>query len=212
MSEIGQIGAAALAWALWGVAHSLTASNRFKQAVSARFGLRGSSLRRLYNVFALVSLIPVLWFSWQVTRSSPKLIEFAGVAAFLPWTALAVALVIFVDSLRAYNAREFAGLAEEDREAKLSFSTSHRFVRHPWYFAILLILWVRDLTIAGLVVNAVLTLYLVFGTRLEERRLAETHSLWRTYAKSVPMLLPWPRRYLTTDQLSGLISQSESSV
>ncbi len=209
MDEFVDIAVAVGAWSLWGLGHSALASRRFKAMATARYGLAGAGLRRLYNLFALVSLIPVVWVTWLATRSSASVISYEGVFAVLPWAALGLAVVIFIDTLRVYNAREFAGLAEEEGASGLGFSTSHRFVRHPWYFAILLILWVRDLSIADAAISAVLTLYLIIGTRREERRLAADHSVWQSYAQSVPMLVPWPRRYLTTDRLARLISQSD---
>ena len=66
------------------------------------------------------------------------------------------------------------------------------FVRHPWYLAALLLIWARDLTLADLVVNAVLVGYLWGGTLLEERKLVQTYGEeYRRYQAQVSMLIPW---------------------
>jgi protein-S-isoprenylcysteine O-methyltransferase Ste14 len=44
-------------------------------------------------------------------------------------------------------------------------------VRHPWYTAVVLLLWAGDLDMTALVGNGVLTVYIVVGTLLEERKL-----------------------------------------
>ena len=46
-------------------------------------------------------------------------------------------------------------------------------MRHPWYLAVVLLIWARNLQSADLVVNAVLMLYLMAGTMLEERKLVD---------------------------------------
>jgi len=208
LHEILNIVVISLVWALWGVAHSVLASNRFKDRAAERFGLQGVAFRRLYNALALVTVVPVAALTWFLGRGSPAIVELSGPLRVLPVLAVALALLVFVDTLRVYNGREFAGFIAE-KTPTLAFSTTHRFVRHPWYFAILLIIWVRSLSVVDLAVNVVLTGYLVVGASLEERRLAERHALWRNYATRVPMLLPWPRRYLTTDGLAALISSRD---
>jgi hypothetical protein len=48
--------------ALWGIVHSLLASIRFKNFLCRTFGDRFmKSYRLLYNVFAVVSILPVLY-------------------------------------------------------------------------------------------------------------------------------------------------------
>ena len=69
-------------------------------------------------------------------------------------------------------------------------------VRHPWYVATILLIWARNLDISTILVNAILTLYLIVGAHLEERKLLlEFGDRYRSYQRSVSMLIPikWMR-------------------
>jgi protein-S-isoprenylcysteine O-methyltransferase Ste14 len=66
-------------------------------------------------------------------------------------------------------------------------------IRHPWYLGALFFIWSDDaaITAASLGVDLILTLYLVWGTLLEERKLvAQLGDAYRDYQKRVPMLFP----------------------
>jgi protein-S-isoprenylcysteine O-methyltransferase Ste14 len=71
-----------------------------------------------------------------------------------------------------------------------------RYVRHPWYSSGLPILWtVGPITDANLLTRIILSLYLVIGTLLEERKLLhEIGESYRSYCRQVPMLIPWKGR------------------
>ena len=71
-----------------------------------------------------------------------------------------------------------------------------QYVRHPWYSSGLPILWtIGPITDASLPSRIVLSLYLVVGTLLEERKLVrELGSPYRQYQQQVPMLIPWKGR------------------
>jgi protein-S-isoprenylcysteine O-methyltransferase Ste14 len=65
-------------------------------------------------------------------------------------------------------------------------------VRHPMYFAVIVILWYNTFKISDIVVNTVLTLYIIIGTRLEENKLViEFGDVYIRYQKEVPMLIPF---------------------
>ena len=69
-------------------------------------------------------------------------------------------------------------------------------IRHPWYTAVVLLLWAGDLDMAALVGNGVLTVYIVVGTLLEERKLVhEFGGAYRSYQGRVSMFVPlkWTR-------------------
>jgi protein-S-isoprenylcysteine O-methyltransferase Ste14 len=64
-------------------------------------------------------------------------------------------------------------------------------IRHPWYAGLILLLWARDLDIAGLIVSGVLTVYIFVGTLLEERKLVhEFGDAYREYQRRVSMFVP----------------------
>ena len=70
----------------------------------------------------------------------------------------------------------------------------YRWVRHPQYFCVLLMIWsYPDLTADRLLFNVLWSTWIVIGTRLEERDLAVTFGdRYREYQSRVPMLIPCP--------------------
>jgi len=72
----------------------------------------------------------------------------------------------------------------------------YRWVRHPLYFSVLVLIWANpDLTADRLLFNVLWTAWIVVGTWLEERDLVrEFGDGYRDYQRSVPMLLPWRGR------------------
>ena len=75
---------------------------------------------------------------------------------------------------------------------KLESSGVLGVMRHPWYAGTLLLVWAaRDLDLSALASNIVLTLYVVVGTLLEERKLvAEFGEEYCSYQRRVSMLVP----------------------
>ncbi len=69
---------------------------------------------------------------------------------------------------------------------------AYRWVRHPLYLAVLLMIWSYPvLTVDRLLFNMLWTVWIVIGTVLEERDLAVAFGdEYRDYQRSVPMLLP----------------------
>lgn len=69
----------------------------------------------------------------------------------------------------------------------------YRWVRHPQYFVVLLLIWSSpDITLDRIWFNVTWTVWIVIGTFLEERDLVEGFGdVYREYQKKVPMLVPY---------------------
>jgi len=69
---------------------------------------------------------------------------------------------------------------------------TYRWVRHPMYFVVLLMIWSYPvLTVDRLLFNMLWTIWIVIGTVLEERDLtAKFGDDYREYQRKVPMLFP----------------------
>ena len=64
--------------------------------------------------------------------------------------------------------------------------------RHPWYLATMLLIWARQMDVSAIIVNVILTAYLVIGTYLEEKKLVrEFGENYRNYQQKVSMLIPY---------------------
>ncbi len=67
-------------------------------------------------------------------------------------------------------------------------------MRHPMYFALIIYLWCQTRKISDIVVNMVLTVYIIIGTYLEEKKLVlEFGETYAKYQKEVPMLIPFTK-------------------
>jgi protein-S-isoprenylcysteine O-methyltransferase Ste14 len=134
---------------------------------------------------------------------------------FLWWVANSLALLALLGvawSMRDYDSGEFLGtrqwydreMAVEDQEG-FHVSPLHRFVRHPWYSLSLILIWTRDMDLAFFTTAIVMTIYFVFGSRLEEQKLVIYHGgKYLRYRELVPGLMPLPWRYLSREQAEEL--------
>lgn len=194
----GELLLLGLAWTAYFALHSWLASLGVKVWFARRWPQQQTRYRLGYNLLATLLLIPLLLAT--ELASERWLWRWEGAGAWVAHAAALLALIGFVWSSRAYDMREFLGVAPERPTAKprLGLSFLHRFVRHPWYLLGLLWLWTRDMDSARLVAALVVTGYLWLGSRLEERKLLEELGpAYRHYCARVPGLLPRPWRYLS---------------
>jgi methanethiol S-methyltransferase len=189
----------ALAWGLYGLLHSALAASRVKDRVAHHWPALVPAYRLLFNLLATLLLLPPLWLTWRVPGEA-----LWHWPAWIAWLAALATLAGYLWSLRWYDGLDFIGLTQWRTRGRatattdsLVFSPLHRHVRHPWYSLGLLMLWTRDLNAAWLVAAVTVTLYLVVGSRLEERKLvAQFGETYRRYQQQVPALVPrlWRRR------------------
>ena len=208
----------ALAWAAYFALHSVLASRRLKAAVAHRWPARVRAYRLAYNLIAVALLLPLLGLALHV--DGPTALVWSGPAWWLAQAAALAALAGFLLSLRGYDMDHFLGLRQwrgptvitdggVEPWEPLRLAGFHRFVRHPWYLFGLVILWTRDLNLAGLVSAAAVTAYLVVGSRLEERKLIAAYgAAYEDYRRRVPGLVPRPWRHLTPAEAAELARQA----
>jgi protein-S-isoprenylcysteine O-methyltransferase Ste14 len=79
------------------------------------------------------------------------------------------------------------------KETLLIIRGPYRFVRHPLYLFVLVMIWSSpDLTMDRLLFNVLWTAWIYIGALLEERDLvAGFGEAYRQYRQKVPMLIPW---------------------
>lgn len=194
----------AAAWLAYGLIHSWLAADTMKRWLHARWPRVFPAYRLLFNVLAVVLLLPPLWLTWR--QPGEPLWSWP---AWVAWPAAAIAVAGFIWSLRWYDVLEFLGLRQwRERDGPgpvLRLSPLHRLVRHPWYSLGLLFLWTRDLNAAWLVSALAITAYVVLGSRLEERKLlSEFGAPYAHYRARVPALLPWPGQGLSRHEAAAI--------
>ncbi len=206
LSTTGQLLALSAAWLIYFLLHSLLASLQMKHWVARKKPDWMPAYRLFFNVLASLLIIPPLAMS--LAFRGPPLWTWSGPWQWISLILTTLAILCFIWSLRYYDGLEFLGFRQlhgrihdvEDQE-RLYISPMHRYVRHPWYFLGLVLVWTRDMDQAFLTSALAITLYFALGSRLEERKLLIYHGeSYRRYRARVPGLIPRPWRYLSREQ------------
>ncbi len=206
-----------LAWGGYGALHSLLAAESCKRLVQRRWPRVQRAYRIAYNLLALALLIPPFWLllAW---RSSPSWSwSWPGPLGWLADGLALAAIAGFVYTSRGYDSAEFLGLRQwrggaQARELPpLQVTGPHRFVRHPWYFLGLVILWTRHMDPALFSTAVALSAYLWIGSLLEEKKLLTLYgTAYARYRERVPGLLPLPGRSLSRGEAERWLEEHKT--
>ena len=198
-----------LFWLGYFVVHSTLASLRVKNWFALRYPQQMPFYRLGFNFLALFTLLPLLW----LLIDGPTLWAWRGVSAWLSNGLALAALLGFVASLNYYDGQAFTGLRQwkertrrvEDPE-RFQLSPFHRYVRHPWYFFGLVLIWTRDMNASMLLSCIMMTIYFVIGSRLEERKLVAAYGdSYRRYMQRVPGLFPVPWKSVSAKEAAEFV-------
>ena len=198
------------AWLLYFVVHSLLAALWFKHWVAARWPDFMPAYRLVFNTLALALLMPIFWI--MAAHAWPVVWQWQGAARVVSNALAILAALGFLWSLRYYDMQEFLGIrqwrgqaAKREAQERLTISPLHRFVRHPWYFFAMVLLWSRDMNLAQLITSVALSIYFAIGSRMEEKKLLVYYGeRYRRYMRRVPGLFPLPGRVLSVMEAAAL--------
>lgn len=184
--------------------HSLVAGRGVKDRLKPILGERFVEgwYRLAYNLFAAVTILPV--FALVVLLPDRLLYAVA-----MPWSLImrgvqALGVIGLVGALFVTDVWDFAGLKQAAAyltgeslpvpAPPLQEKGMYRLVRHPLYFFTLVAIWPSpSLTVNTLFLNIGVTLYIVIGSLIEERRLERTYGdAYRNYRRRVSWLIPLP--------------------
>ena len=187
-----------LCWIAYGTVHSLLAAPTIADRIKHWWRAAAACYRLTYNLVSVVGLIPILLFSSSI-QVSPML-QWMWPYTVIQYLCWGIGILFFVLGMREYDGREFLGIRQvtayrtgshDISPPVLTVSGIHRVVRHPWYLALFLLLWARDVSAVSLVTNGVLTAYLFVGTYFEERKLVEVFGeAYCRYQEEVSMFFP----------------------
>jgi methanethiol S-methyltransferase len=187
----------ALAWTAYCTLHSAMISETATGFLEHRLGNSFRFYRLFFNSIAMLTLIPVLWYSHSLRQEA--IVRWEGVWLVPRYLLLACGILLVVAGGRHYSLGQFIGISQLRGASSGGIATGGGIdssgvlglVRHPWYTAVVLLLWAGDLDMAALVGNGVLTVYIVVGTLLEERKLVhEFGDAYRSYQERVSMFVP----------------------
>ena len=183
----------------WCVLHSVMISVSVTEYVKKHLGPKFRFYRLFFNLISILTLIPVALFAYS-TRTQ-VIFHWNGYLRIGQVILLGIAVLLFFLGGRHYDARQMLGI-KQIREGtsnrvitdtgELDTSGILGIIRHPLYLATILFVWARQLDVSAILVNVILTFYLIIGTYLEEKKLVrEFGERYQTYQKSVSMLTPY---------------------
>jgi protein-S-isoprenylcysteine O-methyltransferase Ste14 len=159
----------------------------------------------IYTISSGIVLFIVVVF-WQET--SGALATVSGVFRFVMRLFFAASVAGFYWGIRSLGFFDPLGIRaivydlhrKTPKVVPLTIRGPYRWVRHPLYLFVLIIIWTNpDLTVDRLLFNVLWTGWIFIGTVLEERDLvSQFGEAYRQYQQKVPMLIPvrffpsWP--------------------
>ncbi len=190
----------ALLWTAYCAVHSALISIRVTGFFKRVLGAGYCCYRLFFNSFALITLIPLLFYSRAPRFQGTLQFAWDGNWRIVQYVLILVAVVLLISGARHYSMSQFLGVKQiRSRQTQGALTKSGDldtggvmgYTRHPWYLAVFILLWASDQNSASIIVNAILSAYLVIGTLLEERKLVlEFGDAYRNYRKKVSMFIP----------------------
>jgi protein-S-isoprenylcysteine O-methyltransferase Ste14 len=159
-------------------------------------GLSARYYRIIYNVVAVLLLLPVAIAYFRCP--SVMIFKASWVLQIVGGIILLIGFLLLYLAIRQYNTREFSGLAQLEGDIaagqQLVKSGLNQYVRHPLYFASLLLFWGAFIawpSASHLLLATLGSLYIIVGSQLEERKLVRLFGDdYKQYQQEVPMLIP----------------------
>lgn len=189
----------ALVWSAYLALHSAMISITLINVLRSVLGGGFRFYRLFFNLVAIATLVPVVLYSRGV--KGEMLFAWDGYLVVLKWAFIAGSVLLFVAGSRHYDMLQFLGVRQIrsgarqtliNRSGALDATGVLGLIRHPYYTATILLFWASDLDTTALVINVVVTVYVVIGTLLEERKLRlEFGEGYRSYQARVSMFVPW---------------------
>ncbi len=186
-------------WTIFCFLHSAMITPAFTGFLKTKIGPYYKFYRLFYNIFSALLLIPALLYSYSIME--PPFFTWQGYLLPLRYLMLIAGFWLFYEGSRHYSMRTFLGISQINEGVNHGLINNSGtiekggilgVVRHPFYTGSFLVIWAGNLDSTRLIINGILSLYLVVGTMLEEKKLiAEFGDVYRNYQKDVSMLFPW---------------------
>jgi len=192
-----------LLWIAYCVIHSYLISISFTNIITRLLKNYYAFYRLFYVIFSLVLLVLLINYTSQVDNEI--IISYS-----LPWSVIRYifmygSLLLFFwafffnyDSLSFFGIRQilnFGKVKKENPSDEIKKNGLLGVIRHPMYLCLIIFLWSQTFKRIDIIVNAILTIYVIIGTLLEEKKLVlEFGDAYVKYQKDVPMLIPFAKK------------------
>lgn len=191
----------ALIWAAYCTLHSYLISTGVTNWMIKRLKNYYAFYRLFYIVISVVLIIPTIQYANQ--WSSEVIFTYNPPWSIVRKIVMVGALLLFFkafffdyDSLSFFGIRQILNFKKKPSEGNSEIKRNGLLgiVRHPMYLALIIYLWSQTFRLSDIVANTVLTLYVIIGTVLEERKLIlEFGDSYIRYQNEVPMLIPFTK-------------------
>jgi len=186
-------------WILWCALHSFLISITVTEYLKKKFGAWFRFYRLFFNAVSLLTLIPVVYYSFSLQGAA--VFTWDGGWVMVKYALFVISIALFVAGGRHYSMAQFLGMRQiKTNRANRTLSAYDTFdssgilgvIRHPWYLAAILVVWARDISLLSFLINIIIDTYIVIGAHLEERKLLrEFGTRYREYQKRVSMFIPY---------------------
>jgi methanethiol S-methyltransferase len=188
-------------WAAYCALHSFLISVRFTAHMTRLLKSYYAFYRLFYVVISIILLVPLIRFTGEF--KSPVIMTYDAPLSVARYALISGALLMFLwafffdyDSLSFFGIRQILNFGKPPAATPVTLKRSGLLgmVRHPMYLALILYLWCQTFRMVDIIVNTLLTVYVLVGTWLEERKLAlEFGEAYLRYQREVPMLVPFAK-------------------
>lgn len=196
LSDIEALGLNSFLCLAFFVQHSWMIRKSFRQKLASH--IPSPFHGAIYALFSGITLLMVILL-WQESPQHIAVLE--APFNWLPRLAFLLSFTGLLWSARSLRSFDFVGKrkllahihATPLPSMPFTIRGPYRYVRHPFYFFIVVMIWsCPEITLDRLLFNCLWTLWIIVGTVLEERDLTiEFGQDYHDYQKRVPMLIPW---------------------
>lgn len=185
---------------LYGLLHSFLASLKVKAVFKEWLGERHEQwFRVVYNLMAIFTFLPIVGLIVLLPDARIYVIHY-------PWVILSsllqlLAVITLVIGLHQTGIGSFLGLSQlflptKTESTVLVTGGLYRFVRHPLYTAGLIFIWLTPILSWNILAfNVGLTIYILFGLHIEEKKLRRIYGeAYEQYRRTTPALIPGIRK------------------
>ena len=188
-----------LMWAGYCLLHSFLISIRFTNLMARLLKNYYAFYRIFFVSFSIVLLIPLISYTAQLDNE--VIITYGLPLNIIRYVLISGSLLMFFwafffdyDSLSFFGIRQilnFGKIKKANPSEEIKKNGLLGIIRHPMYLALIIYLWCQTFRMSDIIVNIVLTIYIIIGTKLEEKKLVlEFGDAYIKYQQEVPMLIP----------------------
>jgi methanethiol S-methyltransferase len=192
-----------LIWAGYCFLHSYLISVRFTKFIERSLKNYYAWYRLFYVLLSLVLLVPLI--KYTSSMDNEIIIEWVSpwsvIRIILMWGSLLTFFWAFFfnyDSLSFFGIRQILNFGKTNiinPALEIKKKGLLGIIRHPMYLCLIIYLWSQTFRMIDIVVNSILTVYVLIGTILEEKKLvSEFGDYYIKYQQEVPMLIPFTKK------------------